>query len=266
MLHTTRTESRTTPVGGGARRSSRLFSALLATVGVIGAVGVDAQARPPAVASVTVPPAGRYDATLALHFTARFDAPVVVTGTPRLALRVGETIRYATAVRPLGATPASPSLTFEYIPAARDQDDDGIEVMPIIDLHHGLIQGTDTTPAQLEFWAPDTRELRVAAHRPPTPRIMGLASVSDEATRAEAFVLRGTADGGSQVTITLVEVGPVGTTTAAPNGAWAFRYPAALLSPGIHRLTATIVNSSGEVSAESAPVDIRVGPNGSPMR
>ncbi|MDO8545309.1 MAG: hypothetical protein Q7S40_33120 [Opitutaceae bacterium] len=223
------------------------------------AVSTVAEAQAVFVTRLETPPAGTYDPSLSLHFTATFSAPVVVTGRPRLTLRVGENIRHATAVTPLNSGGPTTSVTFEYAPAPVDRDDDGIVVTPAIDLAGGAIRGTDASPAELTFWSADTRGIRIGSQRPPVPRILGLTAPA-ETDRADSLLLCGTADGSSRVTVTLVDVGILGRTTAAENGAWALPYPRSLLTPGIHRLMATTQNSAGLVSAESAPLDITVRP------
>lgn len=214
------------------------------------------------VTEVTAPAPGTYDRTLALHFTARFSAPVIVEGAPRLALRVGERVRHASYTPPLGTVRASDAITFVYHPDPLDNDEDGITVVPELDLNGGTIQGLDTSPVRLGFASPETRGVLVTLLPPPTPRIIGLSQPERAATPApeleNAFALRGTADAGSRVRVELVEVGVVGSTVTTTNGAWSMPYPTSLLSPGTHRVVVTAENSDGLISAPSAPLDLRV--------
>lgn len=215
------------------------------------------------VTQVSAPADGTYDRSLALHFTATFSAPVTVQGAPRLALRVGDRIRHATWMPPLGPSPAATSLTFVYHPEPLDRDLDGITIVPQLDLNGGAIRAMDTTPVHLAFAPPDTRGVYVTLRPLPSPRILGLTTGTEsnpaELARGQSFLLRGTADGASRVTVGLVDVGIVGSVTAAPNGAWSMPYPSSLLSPGTHRLVATAETAGGLVSAPSAPLDLRIG-------
>lgn len=214
------------------------------------------------VTSVSAPAAGTYDRTLALHFTATFSEPITVRGAPRLALRVGDQIRHATWLPPLGPAPTVTALTFVYHPEPLDRDDDGIAVVPQLDLNGGAIHGMDTTPARVSFSPPDTRGVYVTLRPPPTPRVLGLASAGEAKpaplAKGHTFQLRGMADGGSRVRVNLVDVGLIGSTTAAANGAWSMPYPSSLLSPGTHQLVVTAENAAGLVSAPSAPLELRV--------
>lgn len=216
------------------------------------------------VPRVSAPPDGDYDRTMALHFTASFSSPVVVRGSPRLVLRVGGSIRHATWTPPLGLPAAMTSLTFVYHPDPLDETADGIVVAPELDLNGGEIQGVDTSAVQLSFAAPDTRGVRVRLRPPPTPRILGLTSGRETMPGAMAagndFVLRGTADAGSRVTVSLVDGEVVGATTAVANGAWSVAYPPALLGAGTYRLTAMAQNSAGLISAPSARLELNVSP------
>ncbi len=94
-------------------------------------------ASPLAVGSVSVPTAGAYQAGETLGFTVKFAQAVTVSttgGTPRIALIIGSTTRYAVYVSGTGTT----ALTFNYTAQAGDTDGDGIVVSSAsIDLSGG---------------------------------------------------------------------------------------------------------------------------------
>ncbi len=210
---------------------------------------VFALAQTAVVTHVSVPPAGVYDRSLALPFVVHFSAPVTVQGAPRLTIAVGQVTRYATAVIPLTAPAGSTAVTFEYVPAPSDADNDGIVVAGSIDLNGGTITTPDLNAAGLTLAAPDTQAIRISVALPPTPRILA-------ATRGGAdgnsLVLVGTADAGSMVMITRTGAGVVGATIAQANGSWSFTCPT--VAQGASRFTAAIENDAGIVSLDSAPL------------
>lgn len=81
-------------------------------------------AAPVAVTSVTVPPARTYVLGDALDFVVQFDATVFVTGTPRIALTIGASTRYANYISGSG----TPTLRFSYPVQSGDADANGISV------------------------------------------------------------------------------------------------------------------------------------------
>ncbi len=229
--------------------SSAQKGASLALLALLSPVAALAQSA--VVSHVSVPPAGVYDRSLALPFVVHFSAPVTVQGAPRLAITVGQSIRYATAVTPLTASAGSTAVMFEYAPEPSDVDNDGIVLAGSIELNGGAITTADFKAAGLMLAGTNTQAIRISVALPPTPRILA-------ATRAGAdgnsVVLQGTADAGSMVMVTRTDAGVVGATIARANGSWSFTCPAA--AQGASRFTAAIENDAGIVSLDSAPLHV----------
>ncbi|WP_349573600.1 hypothetical protein, partial [Azotobacter salinestris] len=100
-------------------------------------VRVDAQA--PAVVAVGVPADGTYRAGDLLSFGVQTSEAVIVEtagGTPRLALSLGGTTRYADYVAGSG----SDSLAFQYRVQAGDDDGDGIALGASLELDGGSLR------------------------------------------------------------------------------------------------------------------------------
>ncbi|HEY9040986.1 MAG TPA: DUF4347 domain-containing protein, partial [Rheinheimera sp.] len=103
--------------------------------------GVDNAA--PVVASVSVPANGTYVVGQNLDFVVNIAAAsdVVVDtsgGTPRIALTVGASTRYADYI----SGSASPSLTFRYTVQSGDIDANGVTVAGVIDANSGTLKDT----------------------------------------------------------------------------------------------------------------------------
>jgi hypothetical protein len=99
-----------------------------------------------AITAVEPPAAGTYKAGTTLTFKLTTEAPVTVTGTPRLALTVGTVRRYATYVV---ESSTGTRLVFTYTVAAGDADADGIAVASAIDLNGGTLIGAGDWPVAL---------------------------------------------------------------------------------------------------------------------
>jgi hypothetical protein len=97
-------------------------------------LNVTLTAQPPTVQSVSVPANATYTLNQTLGFTVNYDAPIIVTGTPRIRLTIGSDTRYATYA---GGTGTS-ALTFAYTVQADDVDMDGITVTGL-DLNGGTL-------------------------------------------------------------------------------------------------------------------------------
>lgn len=98
----------------------------------------------PAVTSVAVPANARYRAGQNLNFTVNFDQNTIVSGTPQIAINVGETTVYADYYAGSGST----ALVFRYAVAAGLTDSDGVSVGALT-LNGGTIQNTVGTNATL---------------------------------------------------------------------------------------------------------------------
>ena len=97
----------------------------------------------------------------ALTFTVTASEPVNVTGTPRIAIDVGGTTRYATYAAGSGTA----ALTFSYAVQAGDFDANGIALASPLDLNGGTLTDVAGNPASsLTFTLPDTTALKVQTY------------------------------------------------------------------------------------------------------
>ncbi len=107
-----------------------------------------------AVQSVTAPAAAVYNAGDTLTFTVTFNEAVTVSGTPRLALTLGSTTRYA-AYTATGSTTLA--LNFTSTVQAGDNDPDGIALLSPVELNGGtLVTASNGAAAALTFTPPAT--------------------------------------------------------------------------------------------------------------
>ncbi len=97
------------------------------------------------------------EAALSIPLTVSLSEPVVVTGTPQIALNVGGLTRYATYTS--GSTTAS--LTFTYTPTLGDVDLDGITLASPLQLNGGTIKDAAGNDAALTFTLPNTSGIKV---------------------------------------------------------------------------------------------------------
>ena len=98
----------------------------------------------PEETSVTVPSAGTYGAQQDLIFTANFNGAVTVdttNGTPRLALTIGSSTKYADYFSGTGTR----ALVFKYTVQEGDEDADGIVVNSTIDPNGGSLNALTLT-------------------------------------------------------------------------------------------------------------------------
>ena len=96
-----------------------------------------------------------------LVFTATASEPVIVTGTPRIAIDVGGATRFATYASGSGTA----ALTFSYAVQAGDFDANGITIAAPLDLNGGSITDIAGNPASsLTFTVPDTSALKVQTY------------------------------------------------------------------------------------------------------
>jgi len=96
-----------------------------------------------------------------LNFTVNTSEPVVVTGTPRIAIDVGGITRYATYASGSGSS----ALTFGYAVQAADFDANGITLVSPVDLNGGSIADVAGNPASsLSFTLPDTASVKVQTY------------------------------------------------------------------------------------------------------
>ncbi|MCO4753355.1 MAG: hypothetical protein KC478_02680 [Bacteriovoracaceae bacterium] len=111
--------------------------------------------------NVTAPVGGLYNDTDELNFTLTHPFILTVTGTPRLALNIGGTTRYADYVGGDGTK----TLSFTYTVQAADNDADGISFSSSsLDLNGGNVtfnNGTAVVATELAFTAPTMTEVIV---------------------------------------------------------------------------------------------------------
>ena len=96
-------------------------------------------------------------AALNIPITVNLSETVNVTGTPRIAVDVGGTTRYATYTSGTGSN----ALTFTLAPQAGDVDLDGVTVSSPIDLNGGTIKDVKGNNAALTFTPPGTTHVKV---------------------------------------------------------------------------------------------------------
>ena len=232
---------------------TKLFRAMFFVGAMLSPVAI--QAGTPVITHVVAPDPGTYNRSLSLNFTVVFSEPVVMSGMPRLPLVVGAATRYATVTPALDAAPSGArAIMFSYLPEADDVDADGIVVSSELALNGGVITALDGTPAGTALAMPDTSRVRVDVLRPPAPAIYGF----ETSAAGRELIVKGTADAESTVTLMLADSGVIGTTLAAPNGAWSLALDSSGFRPGTYRLTAQAENSAGILSASSAPAEVTI--------
>jgi hypothetical protein len=168
-------------------------------------------------AAVTGPSNATYIPGQSLTFTAPFSETVTVTGTPRLALTVGSTTRYAT----YASGSNSRTLTFTYVvqTSSSDIDTDGIAVSTTLDLNGGAIADLASNALSPETFTAPTLTSVLVAQTPAAPTITSITPSSG--TLSVAF----TAGATNGSAITNYEF-------STNNGAnWTVRSPVATTSP-----------------------------------
>ncbi len=96
-----------------------------------------------------------------LNFTVNTSEPVVVTGTPRIAIDVGGVTRYASYASGSGST----AITFGYAVQAGDFDANGITLVSPLQLNGGSIADVAGNPASsLSLTLPDTASVKVQTY------------------------------------------------------------------------------------------------------
>lgn len=116
------------------------------------AVGILVDSDPPTVLSVSPPANGTYVGSQNLNFTVTFSEPVVITGSPRIAISVGAATLYATAT----TTALSSTHNFRYTVANGQDDSDGILLASPINLNGGTIRDVALNNSVLTFIPPLT--------------------------------------------------------------------------------------------------------------
>lgn len=115
--------------------------------------------------TVVNPSSGIYRVGQNIDFAFSFPYPVIVTGTPRLALNIGGATRHASYSSGSGTG----NLVFRYTVAAADNDNDGITAAAAIDLNGGTLTFTGTQgveAAALNLTIPSLSTVRVDTSNP----------------------------------------------------------------------------------------------------
>jgi hypothetical protein len=111
----------------------------------------------PALLCLLVAPAS----AATLNFSVTASEPVVVTGTPRIAIDVGGVMRYATYAAGSGTT----ALSFGYQVQPGDLDANGIALVSPLELNSGSIADAAGNPATaLTFTLPDTSSINIQTY------------------------------------------------------------------------------------------------------
>ena len=161
-----------------------------------------------AIFSVTTPLNVSYVSTSIIPFTLTFPKIVTVTGTPRLLLNIGGTIRYADFVSGSGSS----ALLFHYTVQAAENDSDGIVLSSTIDLNGGALKydanncNTTITPPNLSTVLVDSV----------VPTII-LATVPSNGTYISGAVLDFSFKFSEKVTVTGTPKLPINLTSGAIN-------------------------------------------------
>jgi hypothetical protein len=168
-------------------------------------------------AALTGPSNATYIPGQSLTFTAPFSETVTVTGTPRLALTIGSTTRYAN----YASGSNSRTLTFTYVvqTSSGDIDADGIAVSTTLDLNSGAIADLATNSlSPLTFSAPTLTSVLVAQ----PPAVPTIDSISATSGQLAVYFTAGATNGASISNYQF----------STDNGAnWTARSPSATTSP-----------------------------------
>lgn len=188
----------------------------------------------PTITSISAPANATYVPGNSITFTTNMSETVTVTGTPRLAIVVGATTRYAT----YASGSNSRSLLFTYVvqTTLSDIDTDGIVLNSPLSLNGGTILDLATNALSVFTFTPPTMSSVLVAQKPSAPTIDSISATSGQL----AIYFTPGASNGS--TITNYEY-------STNNGTnWTTRSPIATTSP---------ITISGLVNGTSYPVRIR---------
>lgn len=148
-------------LNGGTIRDSAVLNSSLAFTPPSTTTVLVAGANP-IVTTVTPPSNGTYSASQTLDFTLTFNKTVSVTGSPRLALTVGSSTKYANYLSGSGTS----AIKFRYTVAGGDVDNDGIALTSTIDFNSGTIQDSSSNNAVPVFVSPNISGVKVATSAP----------------------------------------------------------------------------------------------------
>ncbi len=188
----------------------------------------------PTISSASGPANATYVPGNSISFTLNMSETVTVSGTPRLALTIGSTTRYANYAS--GNNSRALLFTYAVQTSLSDIDTDGIAVSTSLDLNSGSISDLATNAlSALTFSAPTLTSV-LAAQKPGAPTI---DSISATSTQLAIYFTPGTTNGSA---ITNYEY-------STNNGTnWTTRSPVATTSP---------ITITGLTNGTSYPVRIR---------
>jgi hypothetical protein len=139
--------------------------------------GVLVDGQGPSITTLTPPADATYFVGQNLDFVATWSENATVTGTPRLALTLGSTTRYANYVSGTGTT----SHTFRYTIQSGDTDTDGISINSNLDLNGGTVKDSAVNDATLSFTGPTLTSVLVDTTAPTISSVTGPANGSYKA-------------------------------------------------------------------------------------
>lgn len=218
----------------------------------------------PVVNSVNVPANATYTAGQNLDFTVNTSENVTVNtggGTPRIALIVDPTIRYASYISGSGTS----ALVFRYTVQTGDNDQDGIAVLPSIEANGGTLRdaaGNNLVTTLNSVGS--TASVLVDAVAPTAPSTPDLAAASDDGvsdtdntTADNTPTFTGTSEANATVSLISSIDGSLGTTTADGIGNWSFT-PGTALTDNTHDITATATDVAGNTSPASSALSVTI--------
>ena len=183
-------------------------------------------------------------ATLTVTLTA--SEPVIVTGTPRIAIDVGGVTRYATYTGGVGAPLIS--LPFSYAVQAGDFDADGIDVTPQIDLNGGTLTDRAGNPSTaFTFTKPDTPTLKVQTYTISFTSTSDPKAVSFTIAKAPSGASFSYSVGSSSGSGSVAGSGTIGSLSHTVSGVDVSALPGGTLT-----LSVTVSNASGTGTAKTA--------------
>ncbi len=136
--------------------------AILTPLPVVNTSGILVNASQPTISSVTPPANGTFRANQNMDFTLNYSQAVNVTGSPRIALTVGASTRYATYQSGSGTA----NLVFRYTPADPDEDGNGIAAGASVDNNGGSIASLSGVAASTTLPAINLAAVNVDANVP----------------------------------------------------------------------------------------------------
>lgn len=155
----------------------------------------------PTITSITPPADATYTETQNLDFIVNTSENINVTGTPRLQVDIGGTIKYADYLSGTGTS----ALTFRYTVEDALSDDNGIALTSPLELNGGTLQNAGLDNMDLNF-TPPTMSAVLVDSLDPTVAILVPADSGyiNSSTDSATFTVSGTcSEAGQTVTITV---------------------------------------------------------------